>query len=86
MEPQAPDEEAMVKVAVADLRGRFKSIDRSRIEATVRRSVRELFARAQVKTFVGIIAQRRARAELKKLAPETALDPAVDTEPEKTGV
>jgi hypothetical protein len=67
MEPQAPDEETMVKVAVNDLEERFESIDRSRIEATVRRLVRDLFARARVKTFIGIIAERRAKAELKKL-------------------
>ena len=53
MEPQAPDEETMVKVAVADLDDRFRSIDRPRIEATVRRFVRDLLARARVKTFVG---------------------------------
>ena len=71
MEPQAPDEETMVKVAVADLKDRFRSIERSKIEATVRRLVRELLSRARVKTFVGIIAERRARAELKKISPET---------------
>ena len=75
MDPQAPDEETLVKVAVADLDDRFASIDRRRIEATVRRLVRELLARARVKNFVGIIAERRARAELKRIAPETR-DPA----------
>ena len=68
MDPQAPDEETMVKVAVTDLDDRFESIARSRIEATVRPLVRDLLARARVKTFVGIIAERRAKAELKKLA------------------
>jgi hypothetical protein len=71
MEPHAPDEETMVKVAVTDLDGRFESIDRSRIEATVRPLVRDLFERARAKTFVGIIAERRAKSELKKLARET---------------
>jgi hypothetical protein len=61
----------MVKVAVADLDDRFRSIDRPRIEATVRRFVRDLLARARVKTFVGIFAERRARAELIKLGSET---------------
>ena len=75
MEPQAPDEETMVKVAVADLDDRFRSIDRPRIEATVRRFVRDLLARARVKTFVGIIAERAARAELKKLGPEKREEP-----------
>jgi hypothetical protein len=66
MEPQAPDEEAIVKAAVADLDDRFESVDRSRIETTVRRLVRELLAKSRVKTFVGIIAARRARAELER--------------------
>jgi hypothetical protein len=61
----------MVKVAVADLDDRFRSIDRPRIEATVRRFVRDLLARARVKTFVGILAKRRARAERKKIGPDT---------------
>ena len=75
MELQGPDEETMVKVAVADLDDRFESIDRPRIEATVRRLVREWLARARVKTFVGIIAERHARAELKKIAPEKREEP-----------
>lgn len=66
MELHTPDEETMVKVAVADLDDRFESIDRSKIETTVRRLVHELLARARVKTFVGILAERRARAELRR--------------------
>jgi len=77
VEPQAPDEETMVKVAVADLDDRFRSIDRPRIEATVRRFVRDLLYRARVKTFVGILAERRARAELKKIGPDTHERPEV---------
>lgn len=64
MELQAPDEEAMIRVAVADLADRFGSIDTSRIDVIVRRLVSEWFARARVKTYVGIIAERHARAEL----------------------
>jgi hypothetical protein len=64
MDLQPPDEETMIRVAVADLDDRFASIDRSRIEATVRRLVRSWFARSRVKIFVGIIAERHARAEL----------------------
>ncbi len=67
MEPRPPDEETMVKVAVADLDDRFESIDRSRIETTVRRLVHELLARARVKTFVGILAERRAHDELERV-------------------
>jgi hypothetical protein len=68
MELQALDEEAMIRVAVADLDERFASIDTSRIEMTVRRLFGEWFARARVKTFVGIIAERHARAELQQQA------------------
>jgi len=57
----------MVRVAVADLGRRFATVDRSRIEMTVRRRVGELFARARVKIYVGIIAERHARDELQRL-------------------
>jgi hypothetical protein len=70
VELQAPDEETIVKFAVADLDARFASIDRPRIEAIVRRLVRLWLARARVKTFVGIIAERHARAELQRLGAE----------------
>jgi hypothetical protein len=82
MDLQAPDEETMVKVAVADLDDRFESIDRSRIETTVRRLVHELLARSRVKSFVGIFAERRARAELRRIALEaTHPDRATGIEP-----
>jgi hypothetical protein len=70
MELQAPDEESMIRVAVADLDDRFASIDRSRIEGTVRRLAHERFRRAHVKVFVGIIAERHARTELQQVGPE----------------
>ena len=66
MELQVPDEEAVIKVAVADLDARFASIDRSRIEGTVRRIVHEWFERSRVKNFVGVIAERHARTELEQ--------------------
>jgi hypothetical protein len=70
MELQAPDEETMVKVAVDDLEDRFESIDRSKIETTVRRLVRDLFEHSRVKAFVGIFAERHARAELRRTENE----------------
>ena len=70
MDLQAPDEESMVRGAVADLDGRFASIDRSRIESIVRRLVHAWFTSARVKTFVGIIAARHARAELEQVGSE----------------
>jgi hypothetical protein len=73
MELQAHDEESMIKVAVSDLDDRFASIDRSRIEAVTGRLVHEWFARARVKTFVGIIAERHARAELRQVLVESEL-------------
>ena len=59
-----PDEETMVKVAVADLNGRFPEVAHTRIEAVVRRLVHRWHTRARIKTFVGIISWREARAEL----------------------
>jgi hypothetical protein len=73
MEPQPPDEETMVKVVVAGLDDRFEAIDRSKIETTVRLLVRDLLAQSRVKTFVGIIAERRARTELGTQARATAM-------------
>jgi len=64
MDLQAPDEESMVRVAVAELDDRFASIEHSRIESTVRQLVHVWFTSARVKNFVGIIAERHARAEL----------------------
>ena len=67
MNLQPPNEETMVKVAVADLKDEFAAVDKSRIEATVRRLVHSWFTRARVKSFVGIIAERHARAELEQV-------------------
>ncbi len=58
-----PDEQAMVRAAIANLVDRF-AIDPNEVESTVQRLVREWFERARVKTFVGIIAERHARTEL----------------------
>ena len=71
---QTLDPEAMIRVAVADLDRRFEAIDRSRIESTVRRLVREWFSRSRVKAFVGVIAERQARAELLAIGGEEAAD------------
>jgi len=67
MDLRTPDEEAMIRAAVADLDHRFASLDHSRVESTVRREVHAWFTRARVKTFVGVIAERHARAELERL-------------------
>jgi hypothetical protein len=66
MELQALNEETMIKIAVANLEDRFATVDRPNIEATVRRFVIDEYARAHVKNFVGVIAERRARIELQQ--------------------
>ena len=71
MELRAPDEETMVRAAVADLDRRFSTIDTPRIESTVRRLIGEWFAQSRVKSFVGIIAERHARMELRRLGRES---------------
>ena len=63
-DPKPPDEETMVKVAVADLGPRFPGVARSRIESVVRRIVQRWSGRARIKTYIGIISWRQAREEL----------------------
>jgi hypothetical protein len=58
------DEASMVRAAVSNLEERFATIDHDRIASTVQRRVQERCANARVTTFVGIIAEREARAEL----------------------
>ncbi len=69
-----PEEEVIVRAAVANLADHF-AIDAPDIEATVRRFVKEWFARARVKTFVGIIAERHARVELQAHSSSTPISP-----------
>ncbi len=68
MQPQSPDEQTLVKVAVAELEDRFPSLGPARIEPVVARQVHRWFVRARVKTYVGIIAGREARCELERAA------------------
>jgi len=63
-DPTAPDEEKMVDVAVEELGTRFPAVDRDEIESTVRRHVEAWWTRARIKTYIGVIAGREARAEL----------------------
>jgi len=64
MELRTPDEEAMVRVATANLEDRFADEGHGHLEGTVRRVVHEWYATSRVKTFVGVIAERHARNEL----------------------
>jgi hypothetical protein len=66
MDLQAPSEELMVKVGVAHLVDRLPTVERSRIESTIRRVVHDWYSHARVKIFVGIIAERHARTELQR--------------------
>ena len=67
VELKPPSEDALISVVVADLAERFPSIDHARIEAIVRPIVTECFTEASVKTYVGIIAERRAWKQLRQL-------------------
>jgi hypothetical protein len=58
------NEEAMVRVAVADLERRVDA-DRERVEQTVRKHVDALFDQSRIKSFIGILAERRALQELR---------------------
>ena len=59
-----PDTEAMVRTAVADLSRRVDADD-ERVERTVRRHIVNLFEHSRIKTFVGVLAERRALTELR---------------------
>ena len=66
MEPKAPDEAGMIKAAVAELDSQFDDIDTPVIDAVVRRHLDRRFTNSRIKTYVGIFAERDARAELRK--------------------
>ena len=67
MESQSSSDDIVVRNTAAALTDQFARLDRSQIEATVQRHFTELRARARITTFVGIIAERHARAELQTL-------------------
>jgi hypothetical protein len=71
-DPVAPDEEKMVDFAVAELGTRFPAVARDEIESTVRRHVEAWWTRARIKTYIGVIAGREARAELARSARQAA--------------
>lgn len=64
MELPSANEASMVRTAVSNLEERFATIDHDRIASTVERRVQERCANARITTFIGIIAEREARAEL----------------------
>jgi hypothetical protein len=72
MELKAPDEDAMIRAAVADLDDQFDAIDKPVIDAVVRRHMNKRFTHSRIKTYVGIFAERDARSELQKTLPEPA--------------
>ena len=72
MELKAPDEDAMIRAAVADLESQFDAVSTPVIDAVVRRHMDRRFAQSRVKTYLGIFAERDARAELQKTISEDA--------------
>lgn len=60
------NEASIVRTAVSNLEERFANIEHDRIASTVERRVQERYANARITTFVGIIAERDARAELER--------------------
>jgi hypothetical protein len=64
VELRAQDEDSTVRVATERLNDDFDQVSRAEIEATVRRRFRVLSARSRVHSFLGIFAERHARAEL----------------------
>jgi hypothetical protein len=70
MPPLAPDEDALVRVASANLKDRFEQVEPQHIEWVVRRAVKALCDRSRVKAFVGILAERRARRLLERHATD----------------
>ena len=63
-EQPVPDTDATIRTAVADLERRLP-VEPARAEQAVRKHVAELFERSRIKTFVGILAERRALQELR---------------------
>ncbi len=60
------NEASIVRTAVSNLEERFANIEHDRTASTVERRVQERYANARITTFVGIIAERDARAELER--------------------
>jgi hypothetical protein len=81
MQPTISDEPTMVKLAEADVRRRFPTVDQRRIEAAVRSSVHRWCERARVQTFVPIFAARDARAVLDRELSREFIRPTASTEP-----
>jgi hypothetical protein len=66
MELQQPNEETLVQNATDSLNSMDPTADRGRVERRVREIVHDLCAHSRVKNFIGVIAERRARDELRK--------------------
>jgi len=66
MELQQPDEETLVRNATDGLKTTDPAADGGRVERRVREIVHDLCVHSRVKNFVGVIAERRARDELRR--------------------
>jgi hypothetical protein len=66
VELQHTDEESIVRTAAERLEAEYPAVDHALVRQRVRDLVHDLCAHARVTNFVGIIAERRARDELKR--------------------
>jgi hypothetical protein len=64
---ETQDEEKIARVVTEHLDARFPSMAREQVEAVAHRRVHDRYVHARIKNFVGIIAERDARAELARL-------------------
>jgi hypothetical protein len=66
VELSEPDEATIVRVAAAHLDPQFPSVDTRKVESVVRGHVRNRLQQARIRNFVGILAERDARADLQR--------------------
>lgn len=66
MDLGAQDETAMAQLAARDLQQQFTEVNADDVDALVREFVQRRFEAARIKAFVGVLAERDARAEIKR--------------------
>ena len=66
MDLASQDEAAMAKVAARDLQEQFVEVNPDDVDTLVQQLVHRRYEAARVKTFVGVLAARDARAEIKR--------------------
>jgi hypothetical protein len=68
MQVQQPNEDALVRNATERVSATEPRVERDRVERRVREIVHDLCAHSRVTNFIGVIAERRAREELRRSA------------------